>query len=135
MKQEFSTSWEASRQVRKQRKFRFNAPLHIRQKFMSAHLSKELRKKYGRRAAPVRKGDEVKVMRGSFADKKAKVADVNLKTLKVQLEGITRQKKDGTKVSVGFSPSILQIVAIETGDKEREKSLSKENKEKKNASN
>ncbi len=45
MKKKFSTSWKASRQIRKQRKYRENAPLHLRNKFMTANLSKELRKK------------------------------------------------------------------------------------------
>ena len=31
-----------SKQPRKQRKFLYNAPLHVRRKIMSAHLSKEL---------------------------------------------------------------------------------------------
>jgi len=56
MKKKFSNSWKASKQVRKQRKFRYNAPLHIKHKFLSAHLSKELMKKYGTRNIPVKKG-------------------------------------------------------------------------------
>ena len=49
MKKDFSKSWKSSRQPRKQRKYVFNAPLHIRHKLVSANLSKELRKKYGKR--------------------------------------------------------------------------------------
>ena len=79
MKQEFSSSWTGSSQPRKQRKFVYNAPLHTRHKFLSAHLSKELRQKYGKRNLPLRKGDEVLVMRGFFRKKKAKVSLVNLK--------------------------------------------------------
>jgi len=33
---------------------------------MSAHLSKDLRKKYNVRAMPVRKDDEVTVVRGNY---------------------------------------------------------------------
>jgi len=36
-----------SKQPKKQRKFLYNAPLHLRQKIMSATLSNELRQKYG----------------------------------------------------------------------------------------
>ena len=55
-----------SKQPRKQRKARYNAPLHIRQKFMGARLSESLSKEYGTRSAPVIAGDTVKVMRGDF---------------------------------------------------------------------
>lgn len=118
MKSEFSTSWVASIQPRKQRKYVYNAPLHIRHKFLSAHLSKALRAKHGKRSLPLRKGDEVLVMRGSFAKKQAKVLSVNLSNTTVSLEGIQRSKKDGTKVSVPFNPSVLQIQSL-VDDKER----------------
>lgn len=119
MRQEFSTLWNSSTQVRKQRKFRHNAPLHIRQKFMSSHLSKELRKKHGIRNIAVRKGDEVLVMKGSFAKKKAKVTEVDLKKTRVVLDGITRTKKDGSKTPVYFKPHTIQIITLNVDDKKR----------------
>ena len=59
MKRKFSNSWISSKQVRKQRKYRYNAPLHRKRRFLSAPLSKELRKDYGKRSLVVKKGDEV----------------------------------------------------------------------------
>lgn len=44
-----------SKQPRKQRKERFNAPLHVRQKLMHAMLSPELRKEYKKRSAQVKR--------------------------------------------------------------------------------
>lgn len=119
MKQEFSTSWVSSNQPRKQRKYIANAPLHIRHKFLSANLSKELRKKHGKRNLPLRKGDEVLVMRGSSRKKKAKISQVNLRKGIVYLEGIQRTKKDGAKVNVPFHPSALQIQTLNSEDKLR----------------
>ena len=119
MKSHFSPQWKSSTQVRKQRKFRANAPLHTKHTFLSAHLSKPLQQKYGKRNLPLRKGDEVLVMRGSFRKKTAKIAAVNLKRSKVFLEGIQRAKRDGTKVNVPFSPHILQIQNLILDDKER----------------
>jgi large subunit ribosomal protein L24 len=134
MKSEFSTSWLSSKQPRKQRKYLANAPFHIKHKFLNAHLSKQLREKYGKRSLPLRKGDEVLVMRGSFKKKKAKIADVNLKRTKVTLEGFQRAKKDGTKVNVFFAPRALQIITLTLEDKKRisilEKSKSSKGKEK-----
>lgn len=131
MKQQFSTSWISSKQPRKQRKFRVNAPLHVKHKFLSANLSKPLRQKHGKRNLPVRKGDEVLVMRGTFKKKKAKVIEVDLKKLKISLEGIQRTKKDGTKVSVFFNPSSLQIQELNLEDKKRIRSTEIKKTEKK----
>ncbi len=62
MKKKFSDKWKASKLPRKQRKYLANAPLHIKRKFLSANLSKELRKKHGKRSIPIRKGDTVRIM-------------------------------------------------------------------------
>jgi len=137
MKQEFSTSWLSSRQPRKQRKYMHNAPLHARHKFLSVHLSKDLRKKYGKRNISVRKGDEVLVMRGSSRKKKAKVVSVNYRTLKISLEGLQRTKKDGSKVFMLFSPRNLQIQSLDLSDRKRlthKNESSSESKGEKNAS-
>ncbi len=125
MKQEFSTHWIASVQPRKQRKYKANAPFHIRQKFIASHLSKELRKKYGHRSIAIRKGDEVLIMRGSFKKKKAKVVSVDLTRTRVTLENIQRSKKDGTKVNVYFHPSALMIQTLNVDDKLRVQALAR----------
>lgn len=119
MKRAFSSSWKSSSQVRKQRKYRYNAPLHVRNRFLNAHLSKELRAKHGMRSLPLRKGDEVSVMRGNFAGKKAKVNSVDLARLRVTLEGLTRSKRDGSKSNIVFRPSALKIIALGSDDKRR----------------
>jgi len=123
MKKEFSTKWVGSSQVRKQRKYRVNAPIHRRAKMLASHLSKELREKHGKRSFPVRKGDEVKVMKGEFKSKKGKISMINLAKLKVAIEGIQRTKKDGTKVNVYLDPSNLQISELNLDDKKRIASL------------
>lgn len=127
MKSLFSTSWNSSKQPRKQRKYLHNAPLHLRHKFLNAPLSKSLRAKYGKRSTPVRKGDEVLVMRGSFRKKKAKVSSVDLKKSKIILEGIQRSKRDGTKVPIRFNANILQIQELFLDDKKRIERLAKKN--------
>ena len=131
MKQKFSTKWKSSKQPRKQRKFVANAPLHIKHRFLSANLSKDLRKKYAKRNLPLRKGDEVLIMRGAFKKKKAKITSVDLKNTRVVLEGIQRTKKDGSKVNVFFHPSIIQIQSLSLDDKKRVGVLSKKSTEKK----
>ena len=131
MKKKFSTSWLSSTKPRKQRKYRANAPLHTKHKFLSANLSKSLREKYGKRSLPLRKGDEVLVMRGSFRKKKAKADSIDLIRSRVTLEGINRTKKDGSKIPVKFSPSSLQITIIDLEDKKRLKKVKPVSQEKK----
>merc|ERR1712088_423661 len=51
---------------RKNRKRHFEAPSHIRRKLMSSPLNKELKEKYGVKSMPIRKDDEVQVVRGQY---------------------------------------------------------------------
>jgi len=114
-----------SKQPRKQRKFLYNAPLHVRRKILSAHLSKELRTKYKRRGFPIRKDDEVEVMRGEHRKKRGKISKVDLKKYKVYVEGITIKRTDGTERQIAFHPSNLKIVNLNLQDKLRVKVLEK----------
>lgn len=123
MKQVFSKSWKSSKQIRKQRKYRVNAPLHIASKMMGAHLSKILRKKYNTRSISIRKGDEVKVMRGKFKGKTGKIAQVDIKKQRVTIEGLQNKKKDGTKINVYFNASNLLIKTLNEDDKRRFKRM------------
>jgi len=131
MKKEFSKFWKSSKKKRKQRKYLANAPINIRRELLSANLSKELRKKYVRRSFPLRKGDNVKVLRGKFKGKTGKINVINLKKLKVAVEGVQLTKKDGTKTNVMLHPSKLQIIELNLEDKKRVSSIKKEKLEEK----
>lgn len=130
MKAKFSNSWKGSTQKRKQRKFRINAPLHIRKKLISSNLSKELRKKYGKRSLPLRKSDTVKIMRGKFKGKKGKIESIELRFSKVYVEGIQGTKQDGNKFNIPIDASNLQIEELNLEDKKRIRSKIQENKPK-----
>ena len=121
MKTKFSSSWKKSKQPRKQRKYRYNAPLHVKQKFVSTHLSKDLRKKYKKRNVNLRKGDSVKVMRGQFKNKSGKVDEVDVKKTSVYVDGIETVKRDGTKSRYPIHPSNLIITEVNLEDKMRNK--------------
>ncbi len=108
-----------SRKPSKQRLFRKNAPMHVRRKIMSSTLSKELRSKYKKRSIPVRKGDEVLIMRGSFKGVKGKVVEVNRRKYKVFIDGVFIEKKNGTKVKVGIDSSNLMIINVDNSDAKR----------------
>jgi len=112
-----------SKKPRKQRKFLYNAPLHLRRKMISAHLSKELREQYKRRSFPLRKGDEVKVMRGEFKGTVGKVVKVDTKKYKVYIDTVKKKRSVGTEYLVPISPSNLMIVKLNLEDKYRLKIL------------
>ena len=125
MKKDFVKSWISSKQPRKQRKYRVNAPKHILHSFLGATLSKELRKKHGARNIPVRKGDTVKIMRGQFKGKTGKVAEADVKASKVYVEGIDVIKKEGTKIRFPIHASNIMITILNLDDKKRAKKLQK----------
>jgi len=119
MKKSYSSHWKSSKQPRKQRKYRYNAPLHVRQKMLRSHLAKDLRSAYKRRSLPLRKGDEVKVMTGEFRGTFGKIEGIDLKKLKVTMENVKIKKTSGQEMAVAFDPSNLLITKTETGDKKR----------------
>ena len=108
---------------RKQRKELFNAPIHKKRKWLSAHLEENLLLKYYKIAITVIKGDTVRVMRGSFRGHEDKVAHINVSKRSVEIEGITMSKADGNKIAKPLHPSNLMITKLNITDKWRRKKL------------
>jgi len=127
MKAKFSTTWNASKKPRKQRKFQHNAPLHIKKKFLGVHLDKELRKTYSTRTIRIRSGDKVVVLRGKFKKLIGKVESVDTKNANVFVVGADVQRKDGTKGLYPINPSNLKIIELNLDDQRRKKSLTRKN--------
>ena len=125
MRKEFSRAWKSSKKPNKQRKYRINAPLHIKQKLSSSHMSKELRKKYNKRSTSLRKGDKVKVIHGNFKKHEGKVERIELGKTRVFVSGIEYTKKDGTKKMLSLNPSNLMITELNMDDKLRQKLFEK----------
>lgn len=115
----------------KQRKKQIIAPLHIKQKQVRAHLSKELRKKYGKRAMQVRKDDVVRVITGKYKGKEGKVVDVNVKKGYVNIENLKIKRADGKEVYVKFDASNLVIKELNLNDTRRFKEKKKAEKKQK----
>ncbi len=91
----------------KQRKMLFNAPAHIRHKQMGAPLSSDIASANGAKTLPVRKGDTVRILRGDNKGFEGKVSRVDLKAYRIYLEGLTREKVDGTNIFLPIiSPSL-----------------------------
>lgn len=111
---------------------------------MSAPLSKELREKYNVslcspapgplspatalanarppkqvRSIPIRKDDEVQIVRGSNKDKEGKVTSVYRLKYVIHVERVTREKVSGQSVPLGIHPSNVVITKLKL-DKDRE---------------
>ncbi|MEM2419545.1 MAG: 50S ribosomal protein L24 [Candidatus Bathyarchaeia archaeon] len=114
----------------KQRKRLFQAPDHIRYKHFAAPLSPELRKTYGTRSLPVRTGDTVLVMRGDRKGFEGKVSRIDRKKFRIYIEGLTRERVDGTTVFIPVHPSKVMITKLNLDDKWRKKILERRRKAK-----
>ena len=130
MKKAWSANWKTSENASKQRKYIANAPLHIKSKQISAHLSKELKKKYGTRNTRARKGDKILVVRGDFRGKRGAIDSVDMRNSKVYVVGIERLKKDGSKARVPLVASKLIITELNLADKKRMQKFSNASKPK-----
>ncbi|CAE8619639.1 unnamed protein product [Polarella glacialis] len=112
---------------RKNRKAHFTAPSHIRRKLMSTPLSKELRLKYSVRSLPIRRDDEVMIMRGHYHDREGKVTQCYRKKFRIHIERVTRDKANGQTVPIGIHPSKVVITKLKL-DKDRKALLDRKNR-------
>ncbi|CAG8831027.1 20052_t:CDS:2, partial [Racocetra persica] len=113
---------------RKSRKAHFTAPSSVRRKMMSASLSKELRDKYNIRSIPIRKDDEVRIVRGSGTNKAhGKVIQVYRKKWVIHVERVNREKINGTTVPIGIHPSNVVITKLKL-DKDRRNLLKRKDR-------
>tara|TARA_Y100000310_G_C20065251_1_gene526847 strand:+ start:91 stop:480 length:390 start_codon:yes stop_codon:yes gene_type:complete len=124
MKTVFATSWKKSTQPRKQRKYAANASEHTRRNFLSAPLAKELRKQYKTRSMPIRKGDVVEIIVGNNKKHKGKVNGVDNASGRITIDGLERQKREGSKTPISVHASNCTITEL-TEDKRRLKTHEK----------
>ncbi|TRM62615.1 translation protein SH3-like domain-containing protein [Schizophyllum amplum] len=106
---------DTSSSRRKSRKAHFDAPSSIRRKIMSSSLSKELRGKHNTRSLPIRKDDEVRIVRGKYKGREGKVTQ--------------RDKSNGSTSPIGIHPSNVVITTIKL-DKDRRAILDRKDRKK-----
>ncbi len=123
-----ATAKTFSSQPRKQRLALYRAPLHRRHRFFNAPLSPDLQKEYGVKRLPVRKDDVVRIVKGDWAGHEGKVVKVDLKRVRIHVEGVTIKKADGTPVPYPIHPSKVVIVKLGSIDKVREKIIQRRKK-------
>ena len=112
-----------SSKASKVRKRLFTSPLHLKSARVSAHLSDDLKSKYGKNSIRVRKGDTVKVIRGAYAGVEGKIQTIKIKTSRITVEGITREKIAGGTTPVEIHVSKVIIVGLNLDDKLRKQKM------------
>jgi large subunit ribosomal protein L24 len=106
---------------RKQRKKLHQAPLNERYRRFSAPLSSKLKDSHNTNSIPIRSGDTVMIMRGDRKGSEGKVSRVDRKNYRIFIEGVDREKVDGTKTLISFHPSKVMITRLNLDDKWRKK--------------
>ncbi|MEA3199236.1 MAG: large subunit ribosomal protein [Thermoplasmata archaeon] len=112
-----------STQPRKERKALYNAPVHERRARIASHLDEPLLLKYGTRSATLRVGDTVRVMRGEYAGTTGRILEVNSRSGKVTVDGVTVTKADATQKPRAVDPSNLVITKLDLSDPKRRAKL------------
>jgi large subunit ribosomal protein L24 len=105
----------------KQRKKMHQASLSERYRRFSAPLSSKLKESHNTSSVPVRSGDTVTIMRGDRRGSEGKVQRIDRKNYRIFVEGVDREKVDGTKILIPIHPSKVMITRLNLDDKWRKK--------------
>ncbi len=101
----------------------YRAPYAKRSKQISGPLSKDLRKRYGKRSIRITKDDTVKIIRGEYKGIDGKVTKVSLEKNSIAIEGIKKEKLKGEKIDVYIPSSNILITGLNTDDHWRKSKL------------
>ncbi len=115
----WSEDWNSSTNPQKQRKYRENAPQHVKDKLVSVNLSETLREELGTRSINLNLGDRVKVMRGDRKGAEGIVSNIDRDDQKVYVNGLEVTRQDGSASEVPFRPSNLQAQALNLEENDR----------------
>ncbi len=108
-----------SSKPRKQRKRQIEAPLHQRKKMVRGHLAPKYLEAGKKRSLTIRKGDQVRIMRGEHKGEEGKVENVNLKNLTITIEGVTQAKADESQSARMIHASNIMIIKPDMSDRRR----------------
>ena len=101
----------------------YRATNQVRSKQLTTNLSKQLRKKFGRRNARILSGDTVKIIRGEYKGIDGKVKKILTEKNSIAVEGVQKEKLKGGKIDISIHTSNVVITSVKTDDKWRVKIL------------
>ena len=97
----------------------YYASMQTASKQLSGTLSKDLRKKYGKRSARIIEGDTASIVRGEFAGVDGKVTKISIANRGVNIEGVKKEKLKGEKFDVYVHTTNIVISGLNSDDKWR----------------
>jgi large subunit ribosomal protein L24 len=103
----------------------FTANHQERRRMMAVPLSRELRQRYGRRSLPLRKGDTVRVLSGSYSTvgEERRVAKVDRRHYRVTLDNVTTKTADAKLKPLPIRTSHLVLTKLNLSDPWRRRVL------------
>lgn len=112
-----------TKQPSKQRKMLYQAPLHKKRKMLTAPLSPTLAEKEGVKSLVIRKGDTIRIRRGSFRGIEGEVSKVDLKNMMITIEGVTFEKADGSSQHFPVRACNCEIINLKNMKDKRRKAI------------
>jgi ribosomal protein uL24 len=94
-----------SKKPKKQRSALQNLKQHQISKIFMVRLDEPLQEEWGIKRLPLRKDDEVRVIKNEMVDVEGKVLSLNRRTRTIEIEECTLEKKNGATYYVPISPS------------------------------
>jgi large subunit ribosomal protein L24 len=108
---------------RRQRKAVYEATTFERRILMTVPLSRELRRRFHRRSVPLRKGDTVMVMSGSFIGREERVAKIDRRGYSVTLDNVTLKTGESKLKPLAIKTSHLVLTKLNLADAWRRRTL------------
>ena len=108
---------------RRQRKALYTARPFERRRRMTVPLSKDLRGRFHARSVPLRKGDTVRVLSGSFVGREERVAKVDRRGYSVILDNVTLKTGEDKLKPLPIRTSHLVITRLNLSDPWRRRVL------------
>ena len=108
---------------RRQRKAVYEASTFERRILMTVPLSRELRRRFQRRSVPLRKGDTVRVMSGSFVGREERVAKIDRRGYSVTLDNVTLKTGEAKLKPLAIKTSHLVLTKLNLADAWRRRTL------------
>ncbi len=108
---------------RRQRKALYTASTFERRRRMTVPLSRDLRRRFHARSLPVRKGDTVRVLSGSFVGREERVAKVERRSYSVILDNVTVKSGEDKLKPLPIRTSHLVLTRLNLSDAWRRRVL------------
>lgn len=108
---------------RRQRKALYTASSFQRRRRMTVPLSRDLRRRFHARSLPLRKGDTVRVLSGSFVGREERVAKVDRRGYSVILDNVTLKTGEEKLKPLPIRTMHLVITRLNLSDPWRRRAL------------